>query len=126
MAQTDAVGELVQFIERVGLQVPPAGPSSPVADCKEVINVRAQSRQPPTARSSLLLAALTQEPTSTSDLYARVGYLPLARVGLVPYAAFRAELAKLSAAGLAASETSGDGSTLWRRTDGSPQERHLD
>jgi len=60
-----------------------------------------------------LLAALTSEPTSTSEVYARVGYLALARVGLIPYAAFRAELAKLSAAGLADRETSCDGSTLW-------------
>jgi hypothetical protein len=75
------------------------------------------------SRSSVLLAALTREPTSTSDLYARVGYLALARVGLVPYAAFRAELAKLSAAGLAESETSGDGSTLWKRVEASPEVR---
>ena len=66
------------------------------------------------SRSSVLLAALTDDPTSTSDLYDRVGYPALARVGLIPYAAFRAELVKLSAAGLAASETAPDGSTLWR------------
>jgi hypothetical protein len=66
------------------------------------------------SRSSVLLAALTSEPTSTSDLYARVGYLALARIGLVPYAAFRAELATLSATGLADTETSRDGSTLWK------------
>ncbi len=65
------------------------------------------------SRSSLLLSALSNEPLSTSDLYARVGYLALARVGLIPYAAFRAELVQLSAAGLADSEVSGDGSTLW-------------
>jgi hypothetical protein len=46
------------------------------------------------------------------DPYAGIGYLALARVGLVPYAQFRAELAKLSATGLADSETSRDGSTL--------------
>jgi hypothetical protein len=78
------------------------------------------------SRSSVVLAALTHEPTSTSDLYARVGYLALARVGLVPYAAFRAELAQLAAAGLADGETSGDGSTWWKRADASPQEGHLD
>lgn len=66
-------------------------------------------------RSSVLLAALTSEPTSTSDLYERVGYLALARVGLIPYAAFRAELVKLEAAGLAISEAAPDGSTLWSR-----------
>lgn len=66
------------------------------------------------SRSSVLLAALTDEPTSTSDLYDRVGYPALARVGLIPYAAFRDELMKLTAAGLAASETAPDGSTLWK------------
>jgi hypothetical protein len=66
------------------------------------------------SRSSVLLAALTAEGTSTSDLYARVGYTALAQVGLIPYPAFRAELVKLSAAGLADCETGGDGSTLWR------------
>ncbi len=64
-------------------------------------------------RASVLLAALTCEPTSTSDLYERVGYLALTHVGLVSYPAFRAELDKLSSAGLAESETSSDGSTLW-------------
>jgi hypothetical protein len=66
------------------------------------------------SRSSVVLAALTSEPTSTSDLYTRVGYLALARAGLVPYATFRAELAKLSASGLAENETGPDGSTLWK------------
>ena len=65
-------------------------------------------------RSSVLLAALSAQPTSTSDLYERVGYGALVKVGLVPYAAFRAELDKLAAAGLAQSETDSDGSTLWR------------
>jgi hypothetical protein len=74
------------------------------------------------SRSSVVLAALTAEPTSTSDLYGRVGYLALARVGLVPYEAFRAELVRLSAAGLADSETAGDGSTLWKLSTASPQE----
>jgi len=54
---------------------------------------------------AVLLAALTDEPVSTSELYDRVGYLALARVSLIPYPAFRAELEKLSAAGLA----TGDG-----------------
>jgi hypothetical protein len=73
------------------------------------------------SRSSVLLAALTAEPTSTSDLYERVGYLALTRAGLVPYPAFRAELDKLSAAGLAGRETSPDGSTLWTLTAASPE-----
>jgi hypothetical protein len=65
------------------------------------------------SRAGVILAALTTEPTSTSDLYARVGYANLTRVGLVPYQAFRAELAKLSAAGSVASEVGHDGATLW-------------
>jgi hypothetical protein len=69
------------------------------------------------SRSSLLLSALTSEPTSTSDLYERVGYGTLTRLGLIPYEAFRAELAKLSAAGLAESDTAGDGSTAWKLAD---------
>lgn len=68
------------------------------------------------SHASVLLGALTSESTSTSDLYDRVGYRALARVGLIAYPAFRAELAKLSAAGLAECETADDGSTLWRRT----------
>lgn len=66
------------------------------------------------SRTSALLAVLTSEPTSTSELYARAGYLTLTRVGLVAYDAFRAELQRLSAAGLAESDTAVDGSTLWR------------
>jgi len=72
------------------------------------------------SRSSVVLAALSDEPTSTSDLYDRVGYLALAQAGLIPYAAFRAELVKLSQAGLARSETGADGSTLWRLSPRSP------
>jgi hypothetical protein len=69
----------------------------------------------------VLLDALTSEPTTTSDLYDRVGYPALTRVGLVPYHTFRAELAKLSAAGLARSEDAPDGSTVWwRGGDASP------
>jgi hypothetical protein len=67
------------------------------------------------SRASVLLAALTDEPASTSELYDRVGYPALVRVGLVPYDAFRDELARLSAAGLAERETAADGATLWRR-----------
>jgi hypothetical protein len=67
------------------------------------------------ARPPALLAALTGEPTSTSDLYDRVGYRALVRLGLVPYDAFRAELERLSAAGLAERDTADDGATVWRR-----------
>jgi hypothetical protein len=38
-------------------------------------------------------------------------------VGLIPYRAFREELAKLSAAGLAHSGDAPDGSTLWWRDE---------
>jgi hypothetical protein len=70
------------------------------------------------SRSSVLLAALSTEYTTTSDLYDRVGYVALARIGLIPYRAFRAELDKLSAAGLAEMATDDDGSTLWRAAAG--------
>jgi hypothetical protein len=73
----------------------------------------------------VLLDALTSEPTTTSELYDRVGYPALTRVGLIPYHAFRQELAKLSAAGLARSEDAPDGSTVWwRGDDGEPRPGH--
>jgi hypothetical protein len=72
------------------------------------------------SRASVLLAAMTGEPTTTSDLYDRVGYPALTRVGLIPYHAFRAELIKLSAAGLASSDEAPDGSTVWWREDTRP------
>lgn len=61
------------------------------------------------------MAVLTDEPATTSELYDRVGYLTLARLGLIPYHAFRAELAALAALGTVDSETAPDGSTTWRR-----------
>jgi hypothetical protein len=67
-----------------------------------------------TVPESPILSSLTSEPTSTEALYERVGYTTLARLGLIPYDAFRAELVKLSAAGLAESHTVEDGATLWR------------
>jgi len=63
----------------------------------------------------ILLDALSDEPTSTSDLYERVGYPALVSAGLVPYDAFRAELVRLSAAGLADRGSDDDGATTWRR-----------
>jgi hypothetical protein len=69
----------------------------------------------------VLLSAITTEPTTTSDLYDRIGYPALTSVGLIPYRAFRAELVKLSAAGLASSEEAPDGSTVWWREDPGPQ-----
>jgi hypothetical protein len=67
------------------------------------------------SRHSVLLASLTATPTSTSDLYDRLGYGTLTQIGLVPYDAFRAELDKLAAAGLARTEAGPDGTTLWRQ-----------
>lgn len=55
------------------------------------------------------------DPASTSELYDRVGYPVLARLGLIPYHAFRAELAALAATGEVQSATAPDGSTVWRR-----------
>jgi hypothetical protein len=66
------------------------------------------------SRASALLAVLTDEPTSTSELYERVGYATLTRLGLIPYDAFRSELVRLSAAGLAEHDTADDGTTVWR------------
>ena len=65
------------------------------------------------SRESELLAVMTNEPASTSELYERVGYMTLTRLGLVPYPAFRQALAKLAAAGLAQHDTADDGSTMW-------------
>ena len=69
------------------------------------------------SRAPTLLAALTAEPATTSDLYDRLGYAALTRMGLIPYEAFRAELVRLAAAGLVVSETAPDGSTTWRLAD---------
>ena len=43
------------------------------------------------SRESAILSALTDEPVSTEALDERVGYAELTRLGLIPYAAFRAE-----------------------------------
>ncbi len=67
------------------------------------------------SRASELIAAVGTEPASTSELYERIGYPALARLGLIPYHAFRAELAGLAATGAIESETAADGSTIWRR-----------
>jgi hypothetical protein len=67
------------------------------------------------SRTAALLAVISTEPTSTSDLYDRIGYAALVRLGLVPYEAFRAELAALAATGAIESATAPDGSTVWRR-----------
>lgn len=67
------------------------------------------------SRTSALMAAISTDPTSTSDLYDRIGYATLVRLGLIPYHAFRAELAALAATGAIESATGPDGSTMWRR-----------
>jgi hypothetical protein len=69
------------------------------------------------SRESELLAVLTKEPTSTSELYERVGYMTLTRLGLVPYPAFRQALATLAASGLVEQETAADDSTVWWLAD---------
>ncbi len=68
-----------------------------------------------TQRSAAVLALLSDAPQTTGDLYDRMGYAALVRVGLVPYDAFRATLADLEQAGLATSQTSEEGPTWWRR-----------
>jgi hypothetical protein len=62
------------------------------------------------------LRVLSDEPTSTSALYDKVGYVALMRAGMIPYRSFRAALAELETEGFATSETGEDGDTLWRRT----------
>ena len=68
------------------------------------------------SRTSTLLEAITADATSTSDLYDRVGYPTLARLGLIPYAAFREALVALAATGAIEGHAAPDGSTMWRRT----------
>jgi hypothetical protein len=75
----------------------------------------------PMARTSeSLLAVVGDEPASTSELYDRVGYPALVRLGLIPYAAFREALTRLAASGAIERQTGPDGSTMWRRS--SPSE----
>jgi len=71
----------------------------------------------PVSSNAALMAVITSEPASTSELYDRVGYPTLARLGLIPYHAFRAELAALAATGSIERDTAPDGSTIWRRPD---------
>jgi hypothetical protein len=78
------------------------------------------------SRASALMAVVTDEPASTSELYERVGYPTLARLGLIPYPAFRAALARLAAAGTVESHAAPDGSTRWRRPPPSgPRDGHI-
>jgi hypothetical protein len=74
------------------------------------------------SRESALIGVLTVDPTSTSDLYERVGYATLAEVGMISYHEFRAELEKLQAAGVVGSEAGEDGSTMWSLTSESAGE----
>jgi hypothetical protein len=65
--------------------------------------------------TAALMAVITEDPASTSDLYDRVGYPTLVQVGLIPYHAFRDALATLEATGAIEGQTGPDGSTMWRR-----------
>lgn len=66
------------------------------------------------SRASELLDALRSGPATTSELYDRLGFATLTRLGLIPYATFRAELVKLAGAGEVEQQTTPDGSTAWR------------
>ena len=68
------------------------------------------------SRTSALMDVVTTSPSSTSELYDRIGYPTLARLGLIPYHAFREALVTLAATGAIEAETGPDGSTMWRRT----------
>jgi hypothetical protein len=74
------------------------------------------------SRESVLMGVLTIDPTSTSDLYERVGYGTLAQVGMISYHEFRGELEKLGTDGVVTSESGADGSTLWSLTSESAGE----
>jgi hypothetical protein len=63
--------------------------------------------------TAIVLGALTEEPTSTSDLYDRVGYRDLMRAGLIDYRAFRQVLVRLEAGGLVLMDVAEDESTVW-------------
>ena len=70
------------------------------------------------SREFELLDALRTGPATTSELYDRVGYAALTRLGLIPYAAFRDELVNLASKGEVEQETAPDGSTEWRLKTG--------
>jgi hypothetical protein len=72
------------------------------------------------SRASALLAALTSESASTSDLYERIGYATLTQIGLIPYDSFKAELVRLAATGQVERHTAEDGSTMWRLAGEAP------
>ena len=60
------------------------------------------------------LMVVAAEPSSSSELYDRVGYPTLARLGLIPYQAFRDAFAALATTG-ATSSTRPERSGLRRR-----------
>ena len=64
--------------------------------------------------ATIVLSALSEEPTSTSDLYEKLGYRKLMRAGLIDYRAFRQVLARLEAGGLVLMDVADDESSLWR------------
>jgi hypothetical protein len=71
-----------------------------------------------TLREQTVLAAVTTEPVSTSDLYERVGYPALMRAGLIAYREFRATLVGLEETRQVVSGTDDDGATTWRLAPG--------
>jgi hypothetical protein len=77
----------------------------------------------PRARS-IVLDAVTAEPTTTSALYDRIGYPGLLRAGLIDYRAFRAVLVSLEAEGVVRSEMA-DAGTRWRITTASERSSSL-
>ena len=82
--------------------------------------VAAAARRMAGSASPVVLAALTAEPTSTDELYDRVGYPALVQAGLIQYPRFRAALEQLAAEGLAEREPGPDGATLWWRAGTEP------
>jgi hypothetical protein len=66
------------------------------------------------SRESMILSAATAEPSTTSELYDRIGYPALLQIGLIPYEAFRGELARLAALGMLERGEADDGTTTWQ------------
>lgn len=78
------------------------------------------------SRASALMAVITSEPASTSELYDRVGYPALVRLGLIPYDDFRDALVKLAATGAIEAQSAPDGSTTWRQvSEAGPPGGHI-
>src|ERR1700750_3147520 len=54
--------------------------------------------------ASALMAVIRADPTSTTELYGRVGYPSLARLGLIPHPAYREQLVALADTGVIESQ----------------------